>query len=250
MSISIEPIGVIHSCFKQKFGIPRQAGLVPEAHAYLQMHPPYDHENFIRGLDGFSHVWIIFLFHRCERDGLKSTVRPPRLGGNRRLGVFATRSGFRPNPIGMSAVELKKIIKKDGCLRLYLRGADILDGSPVLDIKPYIPYADAHPAAEGGFAAEPPGEGLRVEFSPEADRACRAAEADGKDSLRKLIIRMLQYDPRPAYYDRNSGKKQFATRIDDVDIHWKIDGTRVIVTTILPVVSRQMDSKTQNDLKL
>ena len=135
MPISFEPIGVIHSCFKQKFGISRQAGLVPEAHAYLQMHPPYDQENFIRGLDGFSHVWIIFLFHRCKRRGLKSTVRPPRLGGNRRLGVFATRSGFRPNPIGMSAVELKKIIKKYGCLRLYMRGTDILDGTPVLDIK-------------------------------------------------------------------------------------------------------------------
>lgn len=156
MSVTFEPIGVIRSCFREKFGIPRQAGLVAEAPATLEIMAPYNRAEAFRGLAEFSHVWIVFLFHDINRDGWRPTVRPPRLGGNKRVGVFATRSGYRPNPIGLSAVALEKITQESGKLRLHLTGGDFLDGTPVLDVKPYVPYADRLPAATGGFAAAPP----------------------------------------------------------------------------------------------
>lgn len=139
MTFSFQPIGVIHSCFKEKFGIPRQSGLVTAAQATLELHAPYDCPEALVELEGFSHIWVTFVFHQSMRDNWKATVRPPRLGGNQRIGVFASRSPFRPNPIGLSAVQLESIDCKDGHCQLQLRGADLLDGTPVLDIKPYVP---------------------------------------------------------------------------------------------------------------
>jgi tRNA-Thr(GGU) m(6)t(6)A37 methyltransferase TsaA len=164
---SLSPIGTIHSCYGEKFGIPRQPGLVKSATATLELLPPYNSPDALRGLDGFSHLWVIFLFHQSTRNQWKATVRPPRLGGNERVGVFASRSNFRPNPIGLSVVELLTV---EGT-QLHLGGGDFLDGTPVLDIKPYLPYADCIPSATGAFATRTPEPVNTVECPDEAERA-------------------------------------------------------------------------------
>lgn len=222
------PIGVIHSCFKEKFGIPRQPGLVPAARAVLELLPPYNRAEAVRGLEGFSHIWVSFVFHACLDEAWKPTVRPPRLGGNRRLGVFATRSTHRPNPIGLSAVELERIEASPGQVLLHLKGADLLDGTPVLDIKPYLPYSDVIPGATGGFAAEAPTALFEVSFSQPALDRC-AAEPE----LELLIRQILSRDPRPAYYGKNDGKRVFGMKLLDYDVKWEVNGDAVVVTAIV-----------------
>ena len=159
------PIGIVHSCFTEKFGIPRQAGLVPAARATLEILPPFDQKEAFRGLDDFSHLWIVFVFHGIVAGKWQPTVRPPRLGGNTRVGVFASRSGFRPNPIGISSVVLESVRRDHGKLLLDVAGIDMLDQTPVLDIKPYLPYADSIPDANGGYASDPPRPSISIEFS-------------------------------------------------------------------------------------
>jgi tRNA-Thr(GGU) m(6)t(6)A37 methyltransferase TsaA len=221
------PVGVIHSCFKEKFGIPRQPGLVPAARAVLELLPPYNRAEAVRGLEGFSHVWVSFVFHACMGESWKPTVRPPRLGGNRRLGVFATRSTHRPNPIGLSAVELERIEAGPGRVLLHLKGADLLDGTPVLDIKPYLPYSDVIPGATGGFAAEAPDTLFEVSFSrPALDRCAAVPE------LELLIRQILSQDPRPAYHGKNDAKRVFGMKLLDYDVKWEVTGETVVVTAI------------------
>ena len=231
MSVTLDPIGIIHSCFKEKFGIPRQAGIVPAARAELELFPSYSNPAAVRGLETFSHIWVIFLFHKCEGKPWRDTVRPPRLGGNQRMGVFASRSGFRPNAIGMSAVRLERVCISSQPVRLLLSGVDILDQTPVLDIKPYIPYADLLPEAQGGFAPERPPVVMSVVFSDNAEEVCRQ-QAGRFPLLRDLIIQMLQVDPRPAYYNLEPKKECFGTRIYDLEIKWTCRGSSVVVTTI------------------
>jgi tRNA-Thr(GGU) m(6)t(6)A37 methyltransferase TsaA len=225
------PIGVIHSCFKEKFGIPRQPGLVPAARAVLELLPPYNRAEAVRGLEGFSHIWVSFVFHACLDEAWKPTVRPPRLGGNRRLGVFATRSTHRPNPIGLSAVELERIEAGPGRVLLHLKGADLLDGTPVLDIKPYLPYSDVIPGATGGFAATAPGPLFEVNFSQDALDHCAAVP-----ELELLIRQILSQDPRPAYYGKSNGKRVFGMKLLDYDVKWEVKGETVMVTDIVLVV--------------
>jgi tRNA-Thr(GGU) m(6)t(6)A37 methyltransferase TsaA len=229
--VSFSPIGIIRSCFKEKFGIPRQPGLVPEASAVVEILPPYNREEAFKELSTFSHIWVIFLFHGIKRDRWVATVRPPRLGGNRRIGVFASRSGFRPNPIGLSAVRLESISYEAGQLLLHVVGGDLLDGTPVLDIKPYVPYADSHPGAIGGFAASPPSTRLSVGFSEAAAATCQRLSSK-IPQLKALITHMLQSDPRPAYYLEKPAKKRFGTRIYDLDIKWECGDHSVIVYAI------------------
>lgn len=155
-SMPLQPIGVVQSCYKEKFGIPRQPRLVTEARAELHLLPHIVSADAIMGLEQFSYIWLLFGFHATQSQGWKPLVRPPRLGGKQRLGVFATRSMFRPNPLGLSAVRLLNIQVSGSNIVLMLGGADVLDGTPVFDIKPYIPYADAIVEAEGGFAATGP----------------------------------------------------------------------------------------------
>ena len=194
----LNPIGVISSCYKQKFGIPRQPGLVSSANAVLTLLEPYKQEDYIRGLEGFSHIWLIFHFHQ-SKGRIKATVRPPRLGGNRRLGVFATRSNFRPNGLGLSVVKLESILSEGKETHLYLSGVDVVDGTPVYDIKPYLSYADSIPNALGGFADAKPEAKLRVEFSPQAMNQCELFVQSGYQHLILLITQTLALDPRPAY---------------------------------------------------
>ena len=231
----LEPIGTITSCFKEKFGIPRQPGLVPAAKAALVLNPPYNQPETLTGLEAFSHIWLIYIFHGIEKGKWNPTVRPPRLGGNRRTGVFATRSNFRPNPIGLSVVRVEKIISKGPEVRLELSGVDLLDGTPVLDIKPYLPYADNIADASGGFAPVAPEPGLVVEFSPEARKIGARLAAGPHPGILDLIEQMLRLDPRPAYSDDNKPDRIYGFHILDVDVRWRVVGGRAIVTAIEPV---------------
>ena len=226
------PIGVVHSCFPEKFGIPRQPRLANAARASLEIWPPYDRDEAFSGLSAFSHLWIVFVFHGNPAGKWRSTVRPPRLGGNRRTGVFATRSGFRPNPIGISAVSLEAIHRKAGKLLLEVSGIDILDQTPVLDIKPYLPYADMIPEAVGGFADQrPPENALPVVFTPAARQACARLES-AHPGFVDLLEQVLRADPRPAYADRQATKTAFGMRLYEVNVRWTIGKQAIVVHTI------------------
>ncbi len=192
--MTLTPIGVVRSCFGGKFAAPRQPGLCPSAWGSLVFHEPYRSPEAIRGLDGFSHLWLIFGFHETLAHGWHPTVRPPRLGGNERLGVFATRSTFRPNGLGLSLVRLDGIdtTAPDSPI-LLLGGLDLIDGTPVFDLKPYLPYAEAPPDALGGFAAEAPPRLPVVVESPAA-----AAFARLPARAQSVIREALALDPRPA----------------------------------------------------
>lgn len=233
LEYTLTPIGVIHSCFKEKFGIPRQPGLATEARAELELLPPYDREEALRGLEQFSHVWIVFVFHDTLRTQWKPTVRPPRLGGNQRLGVFATRSTFRPNPIGLSAVELVGWGREQGRLLLHLKGIDLMEGTPVLDIKPYLPYADSLPDASAGYAADAPVAALDVVFTEQAMTACLEHQARNYPRLRQLIEQVLSADPRPAYFNTTSHTRSFGMKLLDFDLRWEMDGDKVVVTGLI-----------------
>lgn len=189
---SLQAVARIHSDFPSKFGVPRQSGLVDSLEATLIFEPEFRNDDALRGLEGFSHLWLIWIFHQAARQGWSPTVRPPRLGGNTRMGVFATRSPFRPNPIALSAVALAGVehTAQWGTV-LKIRGADLVDGTPILDIKPYLPYADCIPGALGGFAAAA-GETLAVDISQDLLKRVPPAR-------REALRGVLAQDPRPRY---------------------------------------------------
>ncbi|HID49238.1 MAG TPA: tRNA (N6-threonylcarbamoyladenosine(37)-N6)-methyltransferase TrmO [Chromatiales bacterium] len=239
-SFTFRPVGFLRSCFPEKFGIPRQPGLVPVARATLELAPPWDRPEALQGLEEFSHVWLIFVFHEIPRQEGKVTVRPPRLGGNRRVGVFASRSMFRPNPVGLSVVELEAVELDATPPRLHLRGVDLLDGTPVLDIKPYLPYVDAIPTAHGAWADSPPEPALAVRFSAGAERQCRDAQARYPE-LRELIEQVLAQDPRPAYYGNATPRTRFGIRLLDFDVAREVEGDTAMVREIRPVAPPKPD---------
>ena len=218
---SFKTIGIIHSCFKEKFGIPRQPGLVKQATATLELLPPYNRPEAVAELEGFSHIWVTFVFHAVKQDEWKATVRPPRLGGNKRVGVFASRSTHRPNPVGLSLVELDHINTTDGAVVLHLKGVDLLDATPVIDIKPYLPYADALPEATGGYATGAPDQTMEVLFSKEADARLSELEMQYSD-LRILIKKLLSLDPRPAYTENSDPERVYGMRIYSFDVRWQV----------------------------
>ena len=238
MTLTFEPIGVIHSCYKEKFGIPRQPNLV-DAPATLTFYPDFAHPDTVRGLEGFSHIWVMFVFHQLkinkDQKGWSSLVRPPRLGGNKKVGVFSSRSPFRPNPVGMSAVRLNRIEITDNGPLLQLSGVDMLDQTPVLDIKPYLPYSDAIPAARDGFAPAPPEKKISVRFSDRAESQIREKEKN-IPHLETIITKILQNDPRPAYQaaatTHEKGARVFGTRIFDFDLKWQIKNNQALVLSL------------------
>ena len=187
-------IAHIHTDFPTKFGIPRQSGIIPSLQATIVFEPDYRNPEAVRGLEEFSHIWILWEFSQAVRDTWSPTVRPPRLGGNVRKGVFATRSPFRPNPIGLSSVRLEHI-EFDAKLGpvLYVTGADLMDGTPIYDIKPYIAYTDSHPDAVSGFASTPAEYLLEVDFAEELLQKV-------PESQRENLIEVLAHDPRPQYH--------------------------------------------------
>lgn len=222
MQVTMDVIARVRSDFSGKFGIPRQSGLVPELRARVVFEPAYRNPDMLRGLEGFSHLWLIWNFSANE--GWSPTVRPPRLGGNQRMGVFATRSPFRPNPIALSCVKLAGMEQTaDLGTVLRVRGADLMDGTPILDIKPYIPYADSHPEALGGFAVAPAGETLEVVIPP--DLLERVPE-DRREALRGVLAQ----DPRPHYQD--DPDRVYGFGFAGMEIKFSVAGTRLTVQDI------------------
>jgi len=219
-SFTMLPIGIITSCYKEKFGIPRQPSLVKEATAELHLTTEFTQDS-VRGLKDFSHVWISFIFHETLQQGWKPLVRPPRLGGNTKVGVFATRSMFRPNGTGLSVLELLDIEIKSSKVILHLGACDLLDGTPVLDIKPYLPYVDSIPDAKGSFANNKPEIKMTVSFSNEAQNQCKQAELRLGKNVRQLIKEILQLDPRPAFQQGDISDRVYAMKLYDFDVSWQ-----------------------------
>ena len=217
-------IARIKSQFCEKFGIPRQSGLVKKLPAQIIFEPEFRNSDALRGIDGFSHLWLIWQFSEAIRENWSPTVRPPRLGGNTRVGVFATRSPFRPNPIGLSSVELQSVEYSDkyGPV-LNVLGADLLDGTPIYDIKPYLAYTDSHPDATCGFTAAYTGYKLKV---------CASDEqlAIVPEFLRESLIEVLENDPRPAYQD--DAGRVYGMRFSDFEIKFTVDGDTLMVKEI------------------
>ena len=220
----VKVIAHIRSDFSTKFGIPRQSGLVDELTARIVFTPPYRSQAALRGLEGFSHLWLVWVFDRAARDGWSPTVRPPRLGGNQRMGVFATRSPFRPNPIGLSCVELSGVEwdTPDGPV-LHVRGADLVDGTPILDIKPYLPYCDAKPEAKGGFTDGLSAAALTVDCPPALLE--RLPETD-----RPGLLAVLANDPRPRY--QNDPQRLYGLTYAGHNVTFRVEGDKVTVVGV------------------
>ena len=223
--MDIQPIAHIHSDFSEKFGIPRQSGLVEELTATVVFEPAYRVPEALRGIEGFSHLWLIWEFSQARRENWSPIVRPPRLGGNQRMGVFATRSPFRPNPIGLSCVRLLEITR-DQTLGpvLTVAGADLLDGTPIYDVKPYLPYADCRPDAVGGFASVPKSASLEVDCPPELLAVL-------PEDKRPALLAVLAQDPRPQYQD--DPDRVYGMAFAGTEVKFRVAGGRLRVTEIL-----------------
>lgn len=227
-SFCMHPIGVIHTPYDEKFAVPRQPRLVESTHCTIELFPPYSDPQACVGLEGFSHIHVLFVFDQIAEDKFRPMIRPPRLGGNQRIGVFASRSPFRPNRIGLSLLELEKVEVVKGKSVLHVKGADIVDGTPILDIKPYIPFVDAIPEARGGFAQERP-ELKAVSFTKEAEEELIAAERNGLDP--QVLTEILAQDPRPAYKGAEDHKDYYA-QLMGYKVTFQVHGNTVIVKAL------------------
>lgn len=240
-----EPIGHLATCFKEKFGIPRQPGLVSQAEGLLKLNDDPFLKTAIRELEGFSHLWLIFVFHQHDAKNWKPSIRPPRLGGARKVGVLASRSPHRPNPIGLSAVKILEILPDaKGGPEIRVAGVDILDETPVLDIKPYLPYADSITDASSGWAEEPIAR-HEVVFTDQGLKALGDRAGDKYPELKKLIIQMLELDPRPAFQKRKMPPESsvaegtsYGFRLLDFDVKWKIEKAKFVVLDIIDFTTR------------
>lgn len=228
MSYNIEPIGIIHSPYKEKFAVPRQPGLVPSARSEIVLQGAANSLEAVRGIEQFSHLWLLFLFDQNLEAGWRPTVRPPRLGGNERIGVFASRATFRPNGIGMSAVELKGVRNENGNVIIELGGVDLVNGTPIVDIKPYIPYSDSLPQAQGGFASSAP-DLMPVCFS---ETALNQLPSKNKAYYQAVISEVLSQDPRPAYKKGKPDLKQYAVHLFDFNVHFSVTEQQITVNQI------------------
>lgn len=229
MTFTIEPIGIIYSCYPEKFGIPRQPGLVPSATARLELFKEFSRPEMVKELDGFSHIWIQFLFHDSVSQGWKPTVRPPFLGGKKRVGIFASRSPHRPNHLGMSVVRLCNIVTTGKKTILQLAGVDLLDQTPVIDIKPYISYGDRIVNSIDGFAT-PPASARDIEFTREAEDFCVQYEKRNNRVLKGLIAETLALDPRPA--SQRHGKQSYGMALWDVNVRFRVRDNSFVVEKI------------------
>lgn len=232
--VLLQPVGVVHSPFRERFGIPRQPGLIPEARGTIELLPPCNTAECVRALETFSHIWVLFHFHALKSEQWHATVRPPRLGGNRRVGVFAARSPFRPNPVGLSVLRLEDMHTDANGICLEVSGLDLLDGTPVLDIKPYVPYVDAIPEASPGFAKQIPEPALDVRWDNDAGQQLRQATSQNADDLAALVARVIALDPRPAYRREDTDPKRYRMRLADVDVEWQIQGDTAIISSVTP----------------
>ena len=226
MDISIRPIARMRSDFPTKFGIPRQSGLVAELRSTIVFEPEFRNPDTLRGIDGFSHLWIIWQFSEAVRQDWSPTVRPPRLGGNTRMGVFATRSPFRPNNLGLSCVKLIGTEQTSEGMVIHVAGADLMDGTPIFDIKPYIPYSDSHPDALGGFTDTAKDFLLEVNFPEELLQQL-------PEEKREAAIGVLSHDPRPSY-QRKPGRV-YGLTFAGFDIRFTVEEKVLTVVSIAKV---------------
>ena len=231
--LQIEPIAEIRTDFREKFGLPRQSGLVPELRGEIVLRPSYSQPEAVRGIEAFSHLWLIWGFHAAQKQegkGWSATVRPPRLGGNTRLGVFATRAPYRPNPLGLSCVRLEAVYAEEQPVRLLVSGIDLLDGTPIYDIKPYIPVADCKPDASEGYTAETRQHALRVDFP-----------ADLLDRLpaekRQAALDVLRLDPRPGYSD--DPERIYGISFAGFDIRFRVAGPALTVCDVVDTNTKE-----------
>ncbi|MBQ3136786.1 MAG: tRNA (N6-threonylcarbamoyladenosine(37)-N6)-methyltransferase TrmO [Clostridia bacterium] len=217
-------IAHIYTDFPEKFGIPRQSGLIEELEGKIVFTPEYRNPEALRGIEDFSHIWLLWEFSEAVREDWKPTVRPPLLGGNKRMGVFATRSPFRPNSIGLSSVRLDRaeITEKEGAV-LYVKGADLMNGTPIYDIKPYLPYADSHPDAVGGFTETLGERQLEVDFPEELLKKV-------PEEKRKALIKVLACDPRPSY--QNDGERVYGLPFGGVEMKFRVNGKVLSVISV------------------
>ncbi|MBA6233581.1 MULTISPECIES: tRNA (N6-threonylcarbamoyladenosine(37)-N6)-methyltransferase TrmO [unclassified Colwellia] len=230
--ITFNYIGRVNSPYKEKFAIPRQPGLVSAAKGSISLIDNANNEELVRGIEQFSHLWVLFIFHATAQQGWKPLVRPPRLGGNKKLGVLATRSTFRPNPIGMSVVKLENIEQKNKQLIINIAGLDFLDQTPVIDIKPYIPYSDSISGAQAGFAQQQPFQALSIKFSKQAQEEARKYQQVYAD-LSLFIEQVLAQDPRPAYKKQQEDTKIYGMILYDLNILWQAQSSLEI--TVLSI---------------
>lgn len=222
--VPMQIIATMRSAFPSKFGIPRQSGLVEELKSTVVFEPEYRNPDALRGIEGFSHLWLIWSFSKAVRSSWSPTVRPPRLGGNTRMGVFATRSPFRPNPIGLSSVKLDRVeLHPELGPLLHVSGADLLDGTPIFDIKPYLPYTDAHPDAASGFTAGYQGYHLTVDFPP-----ALLEQVPPED--REALLGVLAQDPRPSYQD--DPERVYGMAFGQLDVKFRVENGRLIVVAV------------------
>lgn len=220
-TFQFEQIGIIRSPYREKFAVPRQPGLVKSGGGELHLIAPYNQADAVRGLEGFSHLWVLFVFHQTMEGGWRPTVRPPRLGGNARMGVFATRSTFRPNPIGMSLVELRGIRTHKDQVILELGSLDLVDGTPVVDIKPYLPFAEALPDANASYAQDAPQAAVDIAFTREVQQLILSLEKR-YPRLQQFIHEVLAQDPRPAYRKNEEEGKTYAVWLLDFNVRWRV----------------------------
>ncbi len=224
--MTIFPVAYMKSDFPTKFGLPRQSGLIDTLTSYVVFEKQYAVPEALRGLEGFTHIYLIWGFSEIKHEGWSPTVRPPRLGGNTRMGVFATRSPYRPNPLGLSCVRLRRIIRDGGSSILEVTGADLMDGTPIYDIKPYLPFTDCHPDATGGFADMVREDRLTAEIPDEL-------LAKLPEDKRAALFDILRSDPRPSYHDDPARIYGFPYAGFEIQFH--VDGSHVIVCNIQEV---------------
>ena len=224
-------IAHIHTDFPEKFGVPRQSGLVKGLKGRIVFTPEYRNQDALRGIEGYDYLWLLWKFEGVEREKWSPTVRPPRLGGETHVGVFATRSPFRPNPIGLSSVKLEAVEMNAEGPTLIVSGIDLRDNTPIYDIKPYLPYVDSHPDARGGFAEEKADYALQVEFPEELLKQIPAEK-------QQAVIEVLKQDPRPAYHEDPT--RQYGLAFAGFDIRFRVaEG----VLTVVEVVARKSDTE-------
>jgi len=230
----ITPIARVHSPFKEKFAIPRQPGLVQPGECRIELLPPFNQVETVRGLEQFTHLWLVFMFHH-HGDKWQPLVRPPRLGGNQQVGVFASRSSYRPNALGLSCCELKQIEVHQKQIFLITSLLDLVDGTPIVDIKPYLPWSDSLPDAKAGYAQDVPQKKLKVESSPAAAATVRQWRQAYPD-LESLIHEVLSQDPRPAYHaNKNDTDRIYGMKLYQFEVRFRIQGETCLVVAVTPV---------------
>lgn len=235
MGAIVQPIAIIKTPFTDKFSIPRQPGLAPSVISTISLHGDFDHAASVDGIEQYSHLWLIFEFDQHRDHQWRERVRPPRLGGNKQMGVFATRAPFRPNNIGMSVVKLIEVSHTPK-MQLVVSGADLLDQTPILDIKPYVPYVDAISDATSAFADNAPDQ-LDVKFSPNAHAlvhqlSCKTRSGCYYPKLEQVIVEVLSQDPRPAYHASKQPERRYVSQLYDLELHWHVTEDCLTVTEI------------------